>query len=697
MVITTASGLLAAQIALFSFMMQQVLSKYSGVVAQNVASHRSFKLLALFPIVGLFVPFLLHNFGAPKSIESLLLPTIGFMLLLGLLITVMVAKTGLSESLAIRYFGVASALDIKRAMPAPIKTTSRSYKNFWRGLHFLGLDFRNKDRFQVIVAPSKGSGVAMESISASLGIANKAALEGQHDVFFSSLMSIEIIMEAYAEKRKLYCSSEDEIFTYLNYQFAALIESISKNPNQYLISNLTSSIGKIAKLTYCIGHIPEELIEDGHRGNSNNLTTALWMGLLVQCFEHTHKLTRSTAAHTSLRQMSELARTSISHKDSDAITLTYLPSVKKVYALCIPQLSDAYHKDLAGVCLSNLMDDLLTISLCRDSLRGTHEDAFEETLKLICNLSKLYLAIDAGGSLALNDPLNIALTKSATDKYCMQEIFFVVANKEITENYSYRVAISDLEKIINSLHEMAVFSIERNVYTSSYYLNALFEVLYIVVRGLPKKFQEHDELEYQERAQYGFNRDRVYTEQSLIELICDKLQDLSSKFYHSERILPDWQQSVFSSLGILIIRYADKEEEFIKNKVIEVVNNYYVLIKSDIDEGNRFHYDSEKYLQLVAAWIKFFNLDRVLTQDIEQLLANITSTRRHGGVRERYGLYGYPTLHHRDFYLYPLENIRHPQIMTKENFRTFSSYGDRLINDDVLMPFAINLENMRNE
>ncbi|QCZ94408.1 hypothetical protein [Salinimonas iocasae] len=691
MAITTASGLLASQVALFSFMMQQVHSKYSGVVAQTVASHRSFKLLALYPVIGLSTPFLLHNFGAPKSIESLILPAIGFMMLVGLLLTVMVAKAGLSESRAVRYFGVASAKRINTVMLPPIKVNSQVYQYFWRSLNFLGLDFRNKDRFQLITPPSKGYDVAMESIGALLGIANKAALEGQHDVFISSLISIEATMEAYAAKRKYYVSSEDEVFTYLNYQFCALVESTSKIPNQYLISNLTSSVGNIAKLTYSIGNIPRELVEDGHPGNSNNFTTALWMGLLVQCFEHTHTLTRSTAAHASIGKMSDLAKTSIMFNDSDAITLTYLPSIKKVYALCITQLNDAYHKELAGACLSKLMENLMTLSVFRDTLRGTHQDAFEETLNLICDLSKLYLAVDSSGSLTLNDPLNIALTKTSADKNCMQEIFFVVANKDISGNYSYRVAISDLRKIIEKIHEMATFSLRQNIYTSYYYLHALFEVLYLVVRGLPTKFNEYDEMDHQEQANFGFDVELVSTEQMLIELITDKLQDLTSQFYKSERVPSEWQHSVFSSLGILIIRFTDREEEFIKDKVTDLVNSYYLLVKNDIDAGKRAHYDSEKYLQLVGAWIRHFDLGEGVAQNIEYLLTSITISRNHRGGREKYGQYGYPVIHHNDFFLYPLRNIRHPKILTEDDVRIFSTFGDRLINDEILIPFARNL------
>jgi hypothetical protein len=390
--------------------------------------------------------------------------------------------------------------------------------------------------------------------------------------------------------------------------------------------------------------------------------------------------------------MSELALTSIVNSDSDAITLTYLPAIKKVFVLCVLKISDPYHKDLAGLCLTNLMSNLMSITFYRDSLRGSHEDAYEETLNQIINLSKLYLTADPGGSITLNDPLNIMLTKTATEKYCIQEVFFVIANKDLTESYSYRVAISDMENTIIKLSEMASYAISLNVYTSSYYLDALFEILYIVNRGLPKTFNEYDTAETQERAKYRLAEESTSTEQRLIELICIKLSELSTLFYQSERVSLDWQHSVFSSLGILILRFADNQEEFIKIKIIEVVNNYYLLIKNDIDKGNRTHSDSEKYLQLVAAWMQNFNVDNELTQNIEDLLASGRgNSRRYGSSRERYGLYGYPTLHHSDFFLYPLRNIRHPQIMSDEYRQNFGKLGDRLINDDVLVPFAANI------
>jgi hypothetical protein len=695
MVITTASGLLAAQIALFSFMMQQVLSKYSGVMAQTVASHRVFKLLALFPVLGLLVPFILHNFGAPNSLETTILPVIGFMLLAGLLFTVTVAKSGLSESLAVRYFGVASSKKIIKAIPAPYKSKSKYIKYWWRALYFVGLDFRNKERFQVINSPVNGTEVTMESLNAALGVANKAAVEGQHDVFVSSLISIEVIMVSYSKRRSLYISSEDEVFTYLNYQFAALIESTAKIPNQYLISNLTNSIGKIAKLTYCVGKIPKEIADAHRHRSSNNLVTTLWVSLLVQCFEHTHTLTRSTAAHTSLRQISEVVGTSIINDDSDLITITYLPSIRKVFAICIVRIAHAYHKDLAGQCIVNLMWTLTNVTAHRDSLRGTHQDPFEETLNCITELSNLYLAVDSAGSINLNDPLNIILSKTADNQICIQEIFFMIANRDMKNIHSYRVAISDMEKVVDEIASMGSFAVNANVYTSAYYLEALFEILYLVIRGLPNAFNEFDQQEEQQRASFRLPEQFISSEQRLIERICSKLNELVIIFYQSERMTTDWQQSVYSSIGILVLRFTDHQEEFVRRNILEIIQNLYTRIRSDTEAGNRTAYDCEKYLQLAAAWLNYFEINNELVEEIKSFLTNNRGyCRGYGGSRERYGLFGYPTLQHDDFYLYSLVNIRHPQIMSEEHWQNFQSLGNRLISDEILIPFANNIREM---
>jgi len=87
-----------------------------------------------------------------------------------------------------------------------------------------------------------------------------------------------------------------------------------------------------------------------------------------------------------------------------------------------------------------------------------------------------------------------------------------------------------------------------------------------------------------------------------------------------------------------------------------------------------------------------FNVDNELTQNIEDLLASGRgNSKRYGSSQERYGLYGYPTLHHSDFFLDPLRNIHHPQIMSGEYRQNFCKLGDRLINDDILLPLAANM------
>lgn len=692
MLLTMAIGLLATQVTLFGFVMQQVLGKYSGVVAQTAVSHKAIKVLMLYPIFGLSILFVITNYGYPRSIHGYLLPVVGVMLLSGLFISMIVATSGLRESLAIRYVGESYSRRIKKAIPSPIDNKSRSSRYFWLPLNFLGLDFRGINRYQTISVPEAGVEMTIESLGALLGVANKAVVDGQHDVFVASLTAMERVMQAYSEKRILYFSSEDTVFSYLNYQLAALIESAAKAPNQYLVSNLAATVGRISKLTYCIGRYPEDVTgETNTLQNSNNFSTALWMGLLLECFEQTHKLTRSTAAHESIIQMANLAETSIERKDSDAITLTYLPTIQKVYMLCIIELADPYHQNLAGMCLKKLIGSLFYIVQNREQLiRGTHQDPFDEALKLISEYSKLYLTVNPSGTLSLDDPVNTLLSKLAQDQYCLQEIFFVTANSVLSNKLAYSVAKSDLSTIIKTNTDLGKFAVAANVYTSPSYLDALFEMAYIVIRGLPRTFKEYDDRENKDRASYQMLSDSEDTERQLTVLIFESFRDLYGAFYLSTRLSLDWQQSILSFIGIAIMRLGDTNDAYLREQIIETSQLMYSLIKSDWDTAKRPHYDSDKYLQLLGAWLEHFDIDSNLADEIiDSLSARIPSSSHpfSGSSGERYGLYGYPTIHYSDFYLYPLSNIRHPEIMSQSAWESFSVWGDSLICDDVLLPY----------
>ena len=690
MLFTLAWGLLATQIALFSFMMQQVLGKYSGVVAQTVVSHKAIKVLMVYPLLGLLIPYSLSYYGCPISIKDYIFPITAGLLLFGLLISAMLARTGLRESLAIRYVGIADAIRIKKAMPPPINNKSISSRYLWLPLNYLGLDFRDRDRYQIMSAPKTGSNITTESLGALLGVANKAIIEGQHDVFVASLSSIERIMEGYAEGRSLYFGHEDHVFTYLNYQFAALIESASKAPNQYLISNLTEHIGRISKLTYCIGNYPKsDESSTPWITHSNNFPTSLWMGLLFQSFENTHKLTRSTAAHESIIQMTELAIISIDHSDSDAITLSYLETIKKVYALCLPKLADPYHEDLTGMCFINLIRTLMYISQNRSSLTGTHQDPFEETLKLLSQMTMLYLDISPSTSINFNDPINAFLTKTEEEKYCIQEIFFVTLFREIKNRRDYAIAISDLKELIETNTKLGKTAISKEVYLSGYYLDALFEMAYMILRGMPAHFMEYDAIENSDMASFRQVNEQEDSQRNLIILVFENLREIYVEFYKSERVMRNWQQSVFSILGVAIIRYSNTKDNYLKDQIEETGWLLYALVAADYYEMKRPPYDSKNYLQLLGSWLDHFKICSELSQEICELIATTYTPRgMYGGSSDgNYGRYNYPTISHRDFYLYPLNNIRHDNIMPKSKIEEFLSWERSLMQQDSLLKF----------
>lgn len=684
--ITFAGVLLAIQVALFNFMLQHVLSKFSGVIAQEVTQHRSFSFLMGSSIFTLIFSYLIITYGYPAAIESLILPYLASTLLFTLLLSIHISRIGLRENQSIHFFGLSRGRKISKSIPTPLNLELQKQR-LWIFLGYFGLDFRSPSKIMASMPPFAVN-LTLDTHNALLGVANKALIEGQRDVFIASLNSIEVSMSHYSVKRKLYHTTQDSVFTYLNYQLAGLIETTSKSQNEYLISDLIISMGRLSKLSYCLGKW--ELIDlstapsDKRVEHGRNFMVSLWMNNFFQSFESTHVLTRSTGASDSIRQLGDLTIYSIAMGNLECVTLSFLPTIRKITATCLASIGDAYHLFLFGQCFKKVVYILAVLSTYRLHITST-QDSFKETLKLIEELSNLYFFSQAT-SFSLDDPVNGLTSKLDENQPCIQEIFYIILNRKIYDIHDYKLNKNELSDLLKLNTKLAKLGVNSGAYISSSYFEAFYEMSYLILRGIPKPYTQYDQKENETRFDFSGTSDPVSSKNQFIDEIFKNLTEMMECFYPSERVNHDWIQSAFSTIGLAVAVCKTNNDVYLKAKVIEFCRYIFSKVKADYDSDTSPPCEMLKYLQLTGAWIEHYSLDQPLSENIANLV--VTNRRRRGGMgmgsSGRYGYYGYPTIHHCDFGLPQLSGLVNETIVSESAYEQYIEWNNSLINDDIM-------------
>src|SRR6266853_448375 len=130
---------------------------------------------------------------------------------------------------------------VARSIKPPI--LARSW--FWNSMTALSLDWRSPERMVVTLPPREAASAATTLVSGLFNAAHKSIQENQHETFWSSLVALSFIVEAYVKRRGQYLGSTDQLLAYLNDQLAALAKAAAKSPNEYMVMNTVTTIGAI--------------------------------------------------------------------------------------------------------------------------------------------------------------------------------------------------------------------------------------------------------------------------------------------------------------------------------------------------------------------------------------------------------------------------------------------------------------------
>jgi hypothetical protein len=150
----------------------------------------------------------------------------------------------------------------------------------------------------------------------------------------------------------------------------------------------------------------------------------------------------------------------------------------------------------------------------------------------------------------------------------------------------------------------------------------------------------------------------------------------------------EWEYYLFSVIGYAMPLCQLQTQSMLKARVAKSLLKFLTFVRNRNDDPND-HVPSElyDYLQLVGAWSAAFLSEETLAREIASMLAQSYPRRDpFYGSSEPFGSLGYPTLHHGDFFLPNLMNIR--THVSQEQWKEFQDIQNRVMDPEILVPYA---------
>jgi len=678
---TFAGVLLGAQLALFTFITGSLVGRYSGNLAKTVIFHRAYCSLMLFSIFEMGLLFYGLMFGLPDGFIHL--PNVlGVLTLICMVLSIWVTIESIVSERAIVYTGFHFSKRINRSMKKAVVLSDKPSR-FWNILSALAFDWRSTDRFSYLKPPQKYLNAVSIYLNALFNAANRAIREGEQEIFRAALSGVLQVMTAYTQKRASYYGSDDEVFSFLNNQMGAIMHSTSKISNEYLITDAIRYSGLFGKLTLDIGSADklkagDEIQRKMPKGHPMAL---YWIGQLKEGFNVSHSLMRCTGASEAQEQLLGIATKALKKGYDEVIKFNYIPAANDIHIVCL-QNYDAYHRTLAGNCYKHLLL-LLLFSLIDVECKERHFYVEKEIIEAIGKMVKLRHIIKDMPALDFSDAINVLVSKVSSERATLQDIVLHLSRIQWKEKWEYSACANEISRIINLIKNIAVDAIKTNQAMTVGYIEALYEIGYIVLCEETKIPYEHREC---------CEKEIFVAWREIINLCLDK----------NNHHIFQWEQPVFSLIGygLLVLEKRSNNDEKLKKELIESIKLYFDFVKKEHNDPKTRVSDSVwAYLRLLGAWTSFFIKEENLGKEILDFIANykpyVYSTSFFGGssTRSKYGHLGYPTLMYGDFFMPWLRNIQ--KYLNENELKNFEELQARLMGEEVLYPPYEDIEKIR--
>src|SRR6266403_1797093 len=668
-------------------MFGQLLGRYSSLIAVAVSQHRVVRLLRGYLIVFLAGLYICYFLGFPDA-----LPKVALLLALSLAaclgITVWASNTGIRIDGAILYTGHQGAARIAHWIKPPILTRSK----FWNAMANLGLDWRTPERMVVTLPPQEPASAATTLVSGLFNAAHKSIQENQHETFWSSLVALSFIVEAYVKRRRRYLGSTDQFLAYLNDQLAALAKAAAKSPNEYMVTNSVTTIGTIGALALEVGRgpdlpnapkAPEAPYPESHPYFSH------WQALLGECFELTHGLMRTTAASEVLTQLSKLTKKAIDLGYAEDASMSFPSELNRMYATCLMKRTP-YHLSLAGQCVMAIME-IWSYGL------GRHEAAVAGVNKSMCDAIKkmalAFQAIEKLPSLDLRDPATTLTCKFSEEQITLQDIALSILTRPVKDQRQRRLAVADFEQLFDLVSDLLKDATAKEISFARTYGDAFYEFALLDFTALPIEWNEPEQ-----PAEKYFHIDRPTAQELFENKLTETVKHLIPLHYRSKMPVLDWEHRLFSIIGMAAAIYRETGRESARLLASEAISCYRDLLFHARQKNESVHDDSWDYLQLTSVWARHLLKDVALADELVDAVANgrpFYLGMFSGSGKQGWGLYGYPNVRllHSDFSIPYPRNIGHRLSETVK--QTVLRWQEKLMNPDELQDTYERIEKIR--
>ncbi len=667
---TLSGALLAAQIAIFNFLIGQILGKFSSSLAVAVSRHRAVQLLRNFSLVLVATLYTAYFYGVPANFKTIAILLVAA-LVIAFSLTVWVSHLGIQIDRAVLYAGEHTARLVRRYAKQPILKPNA----FWRVMLDLGLDWRAPERVGGTV-PLKMVLTADTAITGLFNAAHKAISENQQETLIASLRGLSRITIEYTEQRRKYFGEGDSGFGFLNDQFSGILIAAQASRNQYLISHVVTYAG------FCGTAVLRVAFDEKADMRVRKLSSQQfghWAGLLGEAYDLSAGLKRSTAPMDAIDQLGELAIAAVAFKFYEDIQFSFIRESKRIYGEALKNGS-AYHMSLCG----RVLTGVLKVWLASGDFEGMFHVA-KELSSFVKESVVLFSKIGHTPSITLKDPISVLVSKT-TDSATLQDVAARYCSLSIEEPWQYQTLDKGFGHVRGVIIGLLEDALARDIYIASSYCDAYFEITLLIA--------------FRTQGAAEVERQLPDVKSTWLLAQTEKLEAFILAACDSKNNSTQMLSELFGVLGILVVvANASKDAKMIDQckRIAEVV---LAFVDKQTEETARGSLVNISYLQLLGAWMQYLG-----QEELALSIARLVALR---GWRDTHYSYsfsgatwsrrGYPE---RGDFMGGDYQLPYPRnlngVITKQGLRLLGAWNAELTSPTLFSSFADQIDTFRNE
>lgn len=636
-------GLLAAQVALFTFVANFLIGKYSSRIASILMQQPTIIILEFSTVLWLAIILATQFWGISTHLSSY--PVLYFFLAIVLpiganvILTFLLSIRGFTADEAIKIVSGSLSQKVMHLFPPTISMEKISLLE--KFLMMSGLDWRNSSRRNAFELPAKAVAETIDAIDSLVNAASQAIKDDHTEVLIAALNGIAHVMKSYVKARQSYSATSDRIFAHLANLMNMLVDQVKESSNQTLQAYVVNAIGNICKIAVKVGN-------RGLGGPSRyNPNLIQWISLLEESSFKFVTSDRSTAVTAALNQLKGIVLLCVKNGLDESIEFTLIPAIEKIFSKFV-KVQHSWTYFLTNRILSDLIMMWLS-SFCISAdfeQKYRLEKKFREKFFELLTIRIEHKPTIGFESTSFGSELT---TKTSADTFVIQDVFLCFYLYRPKDGHEALDLKEMLEQLLEGLAIATQKAIEVELPLQGMFVQAFYECAYLVVHGLPKSLLiaprarsslEEPPYNKEEFVESSINQDELF------EKLFEVGEQLLSLMIKKERTL---FREEFDSLVWLIgfLLHRSKIEEKLLNNIEKLIEKIVLLMEENLKDRDRKRF--LPYLKLIGAWLDHFWPSSLLNARIQKILITFNKDER-GNLRGRSfrsheGVLGYPESH----------------------------------------------------